>query len=100
MAVKIIWNEKKKTPPTFDDIKVGELFTINQTLGLFMKIGDVYPRDELDHELNYEHELCDSEDIQTDFFNAIRLGSGELRFFDSFDSVAPVEAEIMVSSVF
>lgn len=98
MAVRIIWNEKK--PPTFEDIKVGELFTINQTLGLFMKIGDVYPRNELDHELDYEHELSSSDDIETDFFNAIKLGSGELRFFDFFDSVAPVEAEIMASSVF
>lgn len=100
MSMKIIWNEKGKTPPTFEDIKVGELFTVDQTLGLFMKVRDVYPRDELDHELDSEHELYSSYDIQTDFFNAIKLSSGELQFFDSFDSVAPVEAEVVVSSTF
>lgn len=96
MAVEIIWNEKGKTPPTFDDIKVGELFTIKQTLGLFMKIEDVYPRDELDQEVDSEHDLCGSDEIGTDFFNAIKLGSGELRFFDSFDSVTPTDASIQV----
>lgn len=100
MAVKIIWNEKEKTPPTFDDIKVGELFTVNQTLGLFMKIKEVYPQKELEYEVNNERELYSSLDIQTDFFNAVKLGSGELRFFDPFDSITPVNAEIMVSSNF
>lgn len=100
MAVKIIWNEKKKTPPTFDDIKVGELFTINKTLGLFMKIKEVYPRKELEYEVDNERELYSSLDIQTDYFNAIKLGSDELSFFNSFDSVTPVNAEIMVSSNF
>lgn len=65
-----------------------------------MKIEEVYPRKELEYEVNNERELYSSFDIQTDYFNAIKLGSGELRFFDSFGSVTPVNAEIMVSSNF
>lgn len=98
MSMEIIWTEKEKTLPTFDDVKVGELFTIKQTLGLFMKIEDVYPRADLDSEVDGEHNLYNSDEIETDFFNAIKLSSGELRFFDSFDSITPVDTTIQVCS--
>ena len=94
MSMKIIWEEVKKDPPKFSDIEVGGFFTRDNSLTLFMKINDSYPRTELDNEIDNEQDLYHSSDINTSYYNAIKLGSSEMYAFNSFDLVTPIDVTI------
>lgn len=94
MSMKIIWGEAKKDPPKFDDIETGGFFTFSNSLALFMKIADAYPRAELDNEIDNEQDLCYSSSINTPYYNAVKLGSSEVYAFNSYDLVTPIDITI------
>lgn len=94
MAVKITWNEKEKTPSTFEDIEIGGFFTFNNSLPLFMKVAEFYPRAELNNEIDIEQDLCSSDSVNTPYYNAVKLGSSEVCAFNSSELVIPIDVTI------
>ena len=94
MSMKIIWNETKKEPPKFSDIEIGGFFTLNNSLSLFMKINDIYSRAELDNEIDNEQDLYHSSDINTSYYNAVKLGSSEVYTFNFSELVIPIDVTI------
>lgn len=94
MSMKIIWNETKKDPLKFSDIEIGGFFTFNNSLALFMKVAEFYPRAELDNEIDIEQDLCCSSDINTSYYNAVKLGSSEVYAFNSSELVIPIDVTI------
>ena len=94
MSMKIIWEEAKKDPLKFDDIEIGGFFTFNNSLALFMKVAEFYPRAELNNEIDNDQDLYHSSDINTSYYNAVKLGSSEVCAFNSWDLVTPIDVTI------
>lgn len=100
MSMKIIWEEAKKEPPKFDEIEIGGFFTFNNSLALFMKVAEFYPRERLDNEIDNEQDLCYSSSINTPYYNAVKLGSSEVCAFNSWDFVTPIDVTIQAHPKF
>ena len=59
-----------------------------------MKIGSVYDKEELDEEVDCEHNLYDANEIETVPFNAIHILTGQTRDFANSCKVSKCETEI------
>lgn len=92
MAIKISYGTKEKEEPIFDNIKRGEFFIHNNEL--FIKIGAVYDKEELDEEVDCEYNLYGAEDIKTVPFNAIHILTGQTREFTNSCKASKCEIEI------
>lgn len=94
MAIKVTFGTKEKEKPIFDNLQRGEFFIYNNDL--FIKIGAVYDKEELDEEVECEHNLYGAEDIETPPFNAIHILTGQTREFSNSYKVAKCDTEINV----
>ena len=59
-----------------------------------MKINDIYSRAELDNEIDNEQDLYHSSDINTSYYNAVKLGSSEVYTFNFSELVIPIDVTI------
>ena len=94
MAIKVTYGAKEKEEPTFGNLKNGDFYLHNGEL--FMKIGSVYDKEELDDEVDCEHNLYGAEEIDTASFNAIHILTGQRRDFANSCKVSKCETEINV----
>lgn len=97
MSIKITYKTKNKENPKFQDIENGELFLYKNEL--FIKIGDVFDREEIENEIDCEHDLHESEEITTPVFNAILISNGSRREFYVSVEVERVDTEITAFSI-
>jgi hypothetical protein len=94
MAIKITYGTKETEEPTFGNLKRGDFYLHNGEL--FMKIGAVYDKEELDEEVDCEHNLYGAEEIETAPFNAIHILTGQARDFTNSCKVSKCDTEINV----
>lgn len=94
MAIKISYGTKEKEEPIFGNLKRGDFYLHNGEL--FMKIGSVYDKEELDDEVDCDHNLYGAEEIETVPFNAIHILTGQTRDFTNSCKVSKCETEINV----
>ena len=82
MALNINIEEKTKDVTCFGDIRKGDFFLFNGKL--FMKLEEVFSVDELTSELEYEHDFMHEEDICSERYNCLVVGSecGYRNFYD------------------
>ena len=73
MALNINIEKKTKNVTYFGDIRKGDFFLFNETL--FMKLEEVFSVDEITKELEYEHDFINEEDICSNRYNCLKVGS-------------------------
>ena len=73
MALNINIEEKTKDVTCFGDIRRGEFFLFKGKL--FMKLEEVFSVDELTSELEYERDFVYKEDIHSERYNCLMIGS-------------------------
>lgn len=69
MAIKLHWDEEKKCVPTFGGLSVGEMF-VSANGDLCIKTAPIYIADDIHCECDNEHDICDSEEIDSPTYNA------------------------------
>ena len=92
MAIKITYGTKEKDELTFGNLKRGDFYIHNGEL--FMKIGSVYDKEELDDEVDCEHNVYCSDEIETASFNAIHILTGQRKIFTNSCKVTKCDTEI------
>lgn len=98
MALNINIEEKVEDVTYFSDICRGEFFLFNKTL--FLKLEEVFIVDELITELKYERDFINEDDIQSDRYNCLLVGSEcDYRNFDDMTIVDRVNIEMNVRYV-
>ena len=73
MALNINIEEKTKDVTCFGDIRKGEFFLLKGKL--FMKLEEVFSVDEITTELEYERDFIHEEDISSNKYNGLMVGS-------------------------
>ena len=73
MALNINIEEKTKDVTCFGDIRKGDFFLFNRTL--FMKLDEVFSADELISEVRNERDFFSEEDIHSNRYNCLVIGS-------------------------
>ena len=73
MALNINIEEKTKDVTCFGDIRKGDFFLFNGKL--FMKLEEVFSVDEITTELEDEHDFIHEEDICSERYNCLVVGS-------------------------
>ena len=74
MALNINIEEKTKDVTYFGDIRKGDFFLFNGKL--FMKLEEVFSVNEIIIELEYKHDFIHEEDISSNRYNCLMIGSG------------------------
>ena len=91
-----ITDNRRDNSKTFGKTKIGELFEVNGDF--FIRVPVFYKADEITREINNEHDLTHSDDICSNEYNAIEICSGKIVFFNEFDEVIVIEAELIVTN--
>ena len=73
MALNINIEEKTKDVTRFGDIRKGDFFLFKEKL--FMKLEEVFSVDEITRELEYERDFVYKEDIHSERYNCLVVGS-------------------------
>ena len=97
MAIKVIYPTEKKVSRTFREIDTGDMFIYGEALCL--KLNDFYLAEDIHDEVNNEHPINDSDDIESDCFNCKSLSSGAYLSLPMWTNVQTVEAEIHIKKI-
>lgn len=95
MALNINIEEKVEDVTYFGDIRRGEFFLFNKTL--FLKLEEIFIVDEITTELEYEHDFVHEDDIESDRYNCLLVGSEcDYRNFNNTTMVERVNIDMNV----
>lgn len=97
MAIKINYPIEKKVCHAFKDIDTGDMFMYGEAL--FLKLNDFYLTEDIHDEIDNEHSLTDSDDIESDCYNCMNLSTGVYLSLPMWANVRTVEAEINVKKI-
>lgn len=95
MALNINIEERVEEVTHFGDIRRGEFFLFNKTL--FLKLEEFFITDEVITELEYEHDFEHEEDIESNRYNCLLVGSEcDYRYFNNTTIVERVNIDMNV----
>ena len=98
MSLNINIEEKEKDVTYFGDIRKGEFFLFNGKL--FLKLEEVFSVDEITTELAYERDFIHEEDICSNRYNCLKVGSEyDYRNFDNDTVIDIVDIDMNVRYV-
>lgn len=98
MALNINIKEKTKNVTCFGDIRKGEFFLFNGKL--FMKLEEVFSADEIIKEVEFERDFFSREDIHSERYNCLVVGSEcDYRNLDDKNVVDMVDIDMNVRYV-
>lgn len=98
MALNINIKEKTEDITHFRDIRKGDFFICNGTL--FLKLEEIFIADEIIHELEFEHDFEYEEDINSDRYNCLLVGSEcDYRNFGDNTVVERIDIDVNVRYV-
>ena len=95
MALNINIEEKVEDVTCFGDIRRGEFFLFNRML--FLKLEEIFIADEIITELEYERDFEHEDDINSDRYNCLLVGSEcDYRYFNNTAIVERVDIDMNV----
>lgn len=98
MSLNINIEEKVEDVTHFGDIRRGDFFVFNRTL--FLKLEEIFVADEIITELEYEHDFEHENDIESNRYNCLLVGSEcDYRYFNNTATVERVDVDMIVRYV-